>query len=72
MTDILDLSGWNVTSKTLGEDGYIIETEYSEYPTVCQKCGVIGSLYRHGPKPVAYRDSPIRGHSVRLVARKSE
>jgi transposase len=69
MTDILDLSGWNVTSKTLGEDGYIIEAEYSEHPTACQKCGVIGSLYRHGPKPVAYRDSPIRGHSVRLVAR---
>jgi transposase len=68
MTDILNLPGWQVTNKHLDEDGYVIEATYLEQPTACQKCGVIGSLYRHGPKPVIFRDSPIRGHSVRVQA----
>jgi transposase len=34
----------------------------------CLKCGVVGNLYRHGPKPIYIRDSPIRGRPVRIQA----
>lgn len=69
MTDILDLEGWSVIEKRRVGDEYEIEAEYTVQPAACLKCGVIGSLYRHGPKPIIYRDSPIRGMPVRLVAK---
>ena len=62
MTDILDLPGWEVTGKSQDDEGYVIEAIFLTQPTACQKCGVIGALYRYGPKPVIFRDSPIRGH----------
>ena len=66
MTDILQLPGWTVT-KTRSEDrDFIIEADYSEPATACQKCGVVGKLYRHGTKAVRFRDSPIRGAPVWL------
>lgn len=67
--DILDLEGWVVLSKRLDGAEYELEAEYTVQPDACQKCGVIGRLYRHGTKEVNYRDSPIRGHAVRLVAK---
>ena len=68
MTDILDLQDWRVTA-TRQEDGeLVIEAEYSVQPAACLKCGVIGRLYKHGPKPITVRDSPVRGRPVRLVA----
>lgn len=69
MNDILDLPGWVVLSKRLDAGEYEIEAEYTVLPTACQKCGVIGRLYKHGTKNTTYRDSPIRGHAVRLLAR---
>lgn len=61
MTDILDLQDWRVTA-TRQEDGeLVIEAEYSVQPAACLKCGVIGRLYKHGPKPITVRDSPVRG-----------
>lgn len=69
MTDILDLQGWQVLEKRLDGDEYEIHVEYTKHPDACQKCGVVGQVYRHGPKVVTYRDSPIRGRPVRLVAR---
>lgn len=68
MTDILDLDGWNVISKTLDGEEYLIEAEYTVQPAACTKCGNIGNLYKHGPKPVYIRDSPIRGRPVRILA----
>lgn len=69
MTDILDLPGWKVTG-TRREDGeYLIDAEYTIQPDSCQKCGVVGNLYRHGTKPVNYIDSPLRGEPTRLVAK---
>lgn len=69
MTDILDLEGWQVIGKHRGPDGYEIEAEYTVQPAACTKCGSVGNLYRHGPKPVILRDSPIRGHHVRILAK---
>ena len=69
MTDILDLDGWNVIEKRRTGTEYEIGAEYTVQPDACLKCGVIGNLYRHGPKPIIYRDSPIRGMPVRLVAK---
>lgn len=69
MTDILDLPGWIVTSKRLDGQEYELEAEYDVAPSSCQKCGVIGRLYRHGTKPTTYRDSPIRGHTTRILAK---
>lgn len=68
MTDILDLPGWQVTAKHKSGDEYEIEAEYTVQPRACTKCGVVGNLYRHGTKPISYRDSPIRGHHVRIIA----
>lgn len=69
MTDILDLPGWAVLSKRLDGPVYSLESEYSIEPDACQKCGVIGRLYRHGTKETTYRDSPIRGHAVNIMAK---
>lgn len=68
MNDILDLDGWTVLSKKLVADELEIEAEYTVQPDACQKCGVIGRLYKHGTKEATYRDSPIRGASVLLRA----
>lgn len=69
MTDILHLQGWKALEIRLDGDEYEIEAEYTINPDVCPKCGVVGNLYKHGPKPVTIRDSPIRGHHVRILAR---
>ena len=69
MTDILDLPGWTALEKRLDGDEYEISIEYTKHPDFCLKCGVVGRVYRHGPKVVTYRDSPIRGRPVRLVAK---
>lgn len=69
MTDILDLQGWKALGTRLDGDEYEIEAEYTILPDVCPKCGVVGNLYRHGPKPVTIRDSPIRGKHVRILVR---
>ncbi|KAA8563188.1 hypothetical protein FX985_03256 [Pseudomonas extremaustralis] len=69
MTNILDLPDWNVLSSRLDEGVYTIEAEYTKPLQACTKCGLIGKLYRHGPKVVAYRDSPIRGAHVQLEAK---
>lgn len=69
MTDILDLPDWNVLHKRLADEAYELEVEYAIEPTACIKCGVVGHVYRHGPKVVGYRDSPIRGHPVLLLVR---
>ena len=68
MTDILDLDGWKVASISLEDKEYVIEAEYTHQPEACLKCGVIGSLYRHGPKAITIRDAPIRGNTVRIQA----
>lgn len=68
MTDILDLSGWSVLStKQIGGE-YVIEAEFATQPETCPKCGVVDVPYRHGIKPIKYRDSPIRGLSVVVLA----
>lgn len=69
MIDILDLTDWAVLEIRLVNDEYEIEAEYTKYPDVCQKCGCVGNLYRHGPKPITIRDSPIRGKHVRILAK---
>lgn len=69
MTDILDLHGWRVLSSAQDGDTYMIEAEYEKPLEACTKCGVIGRLYRHGTKPVTYRDAPIRGCHVQILAK---
>lgn len=68
MTDILDLNGWSVLSKTQSEGEYVIEAEYTIQPTNCPKCGVVDTPYKHGVKPIKYRDSPIRGAAAAILA----
>jgi transposase len=68
MTDILDLKGWVVLSKTQSDGEYVIEAEYTVQPTNCPKCGVVGTPYKHGVKPIKYRDGPIRGVATVILA----
>ena len=75
MTDILDLEGWTLLSRTQ-EDGWdILDAEYRPQPAACPKCGTIGHLYRHGTKLTTYLDIPIRGAAVcarwRLAGRRT-
>lgn len=54
MTDILQLPGWTVSS-TYDHDGErIIEAQYIEQASACQKCGMVGNLYRHGTKAISF------------------
>ena len=62
MTDILALPDWVVLSIDQGDE-LVINAEYQIQPNACLKCGS-PSFYKHGPKPVAYRDSPVRGSPV--------
>lgn len=68
MTDILDLKGWVVLSKTQSDGEYVIEAEYTIQPTNCPKCGVVDTPYKHGVKPIKYRDGPIRGFATVILA----
>lgn len=69
MTDILDLPDWKVIDSNQVGSSYQIEAEYTKPLEACTKCGVIGRLYRHGTKPVTYRDAPIRGCHTQILAR---
>lgn len=69
MTDILDLDGWTVLGKTTEKGVDILHAEYRPEPTTCQKCGVIGRLYKHGTNPVTYLDAPNRGLPSKLRAK---
>ncbi|HAM66622.1 MAG TPA: ISL3 family transposase [Acinetobacter nosocomialis] len=66
MTDILALPNWVVLSVEQGDE-LIISAEYQIQPDCCLKCGS-ESFYKHGPKPVSYRDSPVRGSPVVINA----
>ena len=66
MTDILALTNWAVLSVEQGDE-LIITAEYLIQPDSCLKCGS-SSFYKHGPKPVSYRDSPVRGSPVIINA----
>lgn len=67
MTDLLDLPGFRLLEAPLDADGYRMSAEFLADPDACQRCGVIGRLYRHGTHATTYRDAPIRGHKV-LIA----
>lgn len=69
MTDILDLPDWTVSGASSQGDCLTIDAEYTKQPEACQLCGVIGGLYKHGPRSITFLDSPVRGSPVRLVAR---
>ncbi|EEY94026.1 transposase [Acinetobacter junii SH205] len=56
MTDILSLPNWAALSITESDDT-IIYAEYLIQPDKCPKCGS-DQLYKHGTKPVIYRDIP--------------
>nr|WP_262477368.1 ISL3 family transposase [Acinetobacter nosocomialis] len=66
MTDILALSNWNVSSVD-HSDVLIIKAKYLVQPKFCLKCGST-SFYKHGPKPITYRDAPVRGVPVVIHA----
>lgn len=61
MTDILQLDGWEPTKTYDQGKERITEARYIEPIDCCQKCGVIGRLYRHGTKEVSIRDTPVFG-----------
>lgn len=68
MTDILRLPGWTATSTDESGPEFIIKASYTTPATACQKCGVVGNLYRHGTKELTFRDTPFFGKTTLLVA----
>jgi len=69
MTDILQLKDWAVLGIEEQQDQTIISAEYAKQPEFCLLCGVVGELYKHGPRSVTILDSPIRGTPTRIVAK---
>jgi len=69
MTDILDLPGWKALSASTEDGRLVIEGEYTKQPDACQLCGVIGALYKHGPRAITFMDSPVRGSPARVAAK---
>lgn len=69
MSDTLDLPDWRYLGKRLDDDGYELNVEYTKEPDACQKCGVVGNLYRHGTKDVTYRDCAMWGKPTRLLVK---
>lgn len=69
MTDILQLPGWTVSSTTDDGKRLVIEAQYAKQPDSCQLCGLVGALYKHGPRSLTILDSPVRGRPSCIEAR---
>ena len=67
MTDILSLPNWQSISYTEAEV-QTIEAEYLIHPTHCISCSS-DKIYKHGPKYITYKDSPIRGFPTVIKAK---
>jgi transposase len=60
MSNLLGLDHWE--DKLISKAPTVkFQATYMVEPDTCQKCGVIGRLYRHGSKRVTYRDTPYWG-----------
>ncbi|MFN3387477.1 MAG: ISL3 family transposase [Allosphingosinicella sp.] len=71
MPNQLYLPDWTVKNTTIDEDGaYRIPASYDVEPEACLKCGVVGQLYRHGAKTIAYRDAPVHGRQTVIEVRR--
>lgn len=57
MTDILQLPGWKVSKTYEDATERTIEAAFTEPADACQKCGVIGALYKHGTKARAAHEA---------------
>lgn len=64
MLDILSLPNWTPVGFQETHEAIYITAKCDNPPKACLKCGVIGHVYRHGPVPARYRDSPMRGLPV--------
>lgn len=64
MTDLR--SSWAVLSVEQADE-LVITAKYLVQPKFCLKCGS-ESFYKHGPKPITYRDAPIGSISVVIHA----
>lgn len=69
MTDILQLPGWTVSSTTDDGKRLVIAAQYAKQPDSCQLCGLVGALYRHGPRFLTILDSPVRGRPSCIEAK---
>lgn len=69
MTDILQLPGWTVSSTTDDGERLVITAHYAKQPDSCQLCGLVGALYKHGPRSLTILDSPVRGRPSCIEAR---
>lgn len=69
MTDILQLPGWTVSGTTDDGERLVIAAEYTKLPDSCQLCGLVGALYKHGPRSLSILDSPVRGRPSCIAAK---
>jgi transposase len=69
MTDILQLPGWTVSSTTDDGKRLVIAAQYAKQPDSCPLCGLVGALYRHGPRSLTILDSPVRGRPSCIEAK---
>src|SRR6185437_10708275 len=64
----LFLENWTVTGNHRPRGHLVVSARYNIIPEACPKCGVVGRLYRHGSKKVAYRDAPAFGRRLVIEA----
>jgi transposase len=68
--NILNLPDWEVIELKESEYDYAIHAKYSQEPTACIRCGVIGQLYRHGIKRQRFMDLPVHNKRVGLIVHR--
>jgi 5-methylcytosine-specific restriction endonuclease McrA len=56
------LPDWHVTAVQRPPGLYLASASFGPTPTTCAKCDA--QIYKHGTKPVNYRDAPARGRQV--------
>lgn len=71
MTNQLYLANWTVLDVIEEPDTYRISAQYDVQPEACEKCGVVGQLYRHGVKETTFVDAPVHGRHCFVDVRRA-
>lgn len=53
------------------DGAYHIYATYDVTPESCAKCGVVGSLYKHGTKKQTFVDAPVHGKQTFIEVTRS-
>lgn len=67
MTNLLHLSGWNVSNVAEANEQYTVEASYDVPPAGCVHCGSVSNVHKHGTRKQEIVDVPSHGNRVRIA-----